>query len=261
MLKIARFAAFAMAGVFASGLAFADDKTVTVNGVTIPQERIDQRVKFAARQGQPDSPELRKMITEDLINLELMSQEATKKGLDKQPDTVQQIELAKESALASAWVQDYTKNHPISEDALKQQYDSLKAKLGPKEYKVAHILVKTEAEAKAIEAKLKKGYSFSKLAKQKSKDAGSAAHGGELGWNAPTNFVAPFAEALLTLKKGKISAPVESQFGWHIIKLEDVRNMKVPPFEQVKPNLMQRMQQEMVQKAISDLRAGAKIEE
>jgi peptidyl-prolyl cis-trans isomerase C len=261
MLKLARLAAFAAAGLFVTGLAFADDKPVTVNGVTIPEARIDLRVKFAARQGEADTPELRKMIKDDLINLELMSQEATKKGLDKQPDTVQQIELARQSALAGAFIQDYTKNHPISEDALKQEYDSLKSKLGSKEYKVAHILVNSEKEATAIAKQLKKGAKFDKLAKAKSKDPGSSAHGGELGWNAPSNFVPPFAEAMLTLKKGQISAPVQTQFGWHIIKLEDTRDLKVPDFDQVKPNLMQRMQQQAIQKLLASLRANAKIEE
>jgi peptidyl-prolyl cis-trans isomerase C len=261
MLKFARLAAIAMAGILASGLALADDKPVTVNGVTIPEARVDLRVKFAARQGEADTPELRKMIKDDLINLELMSQEAVKKGLDKQPDTIQQLELARQSTLAGAFVQDYTKNHPISEDTLKQEYDSLKSKLGSKEYKVAHILVDSEKEAAAISRQLKKGAKFDKLAKAKSKDPGSSANGGELGWNAPSNFVPPFAEAMLTLKKGQVSAPVQTQFGWHIIKLEDTRDLKVPPFDQVKPNLMQRMQQQAVQKAIANLRASAKIEE
>ena len=261
MLKFARLAALAMAGLLASSLALADDKPVTVNGVTIPQSRIDMRVKFAERQGQTDSPELRKMITDDLINLELMSQEATKEGLDKQPDTIQQLELARQSTLAGAYVQDYTRNHPIGQDTLKQEYETLKSKLGTKQYKVAHILVKTEKEAAAIARQLKKGASFSKLAKAKSQDPGSGKEGGELGWNSPSNFVPSFAEAMLTLKKGQISAPVKTQFGWHIIKLEDVRNMKIPPFEEVKGRLLQQMQQQEIQKALADLRAKAKIEE
>lgn len=262
MLRFAKFAALALAGALVAGAAFADDKpAATVNGVAIPQARIDLRTKVAASQGQADTPELRKMILDDMINLEVMSQQAVKKGLDKQPDTVQQLEISRQSVLAGAFVQDYTKNHPISEDALKQEYDSLKAKLGNTEYKVAHILVSTEAQAKAIEAKLKKKGNFAKIAKAESKDTVSAEKGGELGWNVPSNFVQPFAEAVTNLKKGQISQPVQSQFGWHIIKLEDTRNLSVPPFEQVKPNLMQRLQQQSVQKAIADLRAGAKIQE
>lgn len=261
MLKFTQLAAVILVGAFVSAPVFAEDKSAAkVNGVSIPQARVDMRVKFAASQGQPDSPDLRKAILDDMINLEVMSQEAVKKGLDKQPDTMQQIELARQSALASAFVQDYTKNHPISEDTLKQEYDSLKGKLGNTEYKVAHILVKTEAEAKAIEAQLKKKGSFAKIAKEKSQDPGSAAKGGDLDWNVPSNFVQPFAETLTNLKKGQVSAPVQTQFGWHIIKLDDVRNLNVPPFEQVKPNLMQRLQQQAVQKMITDLRKEAKVE-
>ncbi len=262
MLKVAKFAALALLGVVAASPALADSSkaAAVVNGVAIPQERLDMRVKVAANQGQPDTPELRKALKDDLINLELLSQEAVKKGLDKQPETVQQLELVRESTLAGVYVQDYTKNHPISEDALKQEYDSLKEKLGKKEYKAAHILVGTEDEAKAVAAQLKKGTKFEKLAKEKSKDPGSAPNGGDLGWNVPSNFVPQFSDTMVSLKKGQVSAPVQSQFGWHIIKLEDVRDLAVPPFEQVKPNLMQRLQGQSVQKAIADLRANAKIE-
>jgi len=265
MLKFAKLAALILVGAFVAAPAFADSKSTdkpaaTVNGVVIPQARVDMRIKFAASQGQADSPDLRKAVVDDMINLEVMSQEAVKKGLDKQPDTVQQMELARQSTLAGAFVQDYTKNHPISEDTLKQEYDNLKGKLGSTEYKVAHILVKTEDEAKAIEAQLKKKGNFAKIAKAKSQDPGSAIKGGDLDWNVPSNFVPSFANALVNLKKGQTSAPVQSQFGWHIIKLEDTRNLAVPPFEQVKPNLMQRLQQQAVQKMIADLRKSAKIE-
>lgn len=261
MQKLAKIAALAMVGTLFAAPAFSQDKAaVTVNGVAIPQERVDMRVKVATSQGQQDSPELRKMVLDDMVNLEILSQEAVKKGLDKQPETMQQLELVRESALAGAFVQDYLKNHPVSEDALKQEYEKQKGKLGSTEYKVAHILVSTEAEAKAIEAQLKKKGNFEKIAKAKSNDPGSKEHGGELGWNVPSNFVEPFSNAMTHLKKGQISAPVQSQFGWHIIKLEDVRNLSVPPFEQVKPNLMQRMQQQTVQNMITDLRKNAKIE-
>lgn len=260
MLKLAQLTVLAMAGLFAAGVAFAQDSVATVNGVAIPQARLDVRVKFATSQGQADSPELRKMIRDDLINLEILSQAAVKQGLDKQQDTVQQIELAKQSTLAGAYVQDYVKNHPISEDAMKKEYESLKTQRGNMEYKVAHILVEKEDDAKAIAAQLKKGAKFDKLAKDKSKDPGSAAQGGDMGWTAPSSFVQPFADAMLKLKKGQISAPVQTQFGWHIIKLEDMRNTTFPPFDQVKSNLMQRMQQQMVQKAIADMRTSNKVE-
>jgi len=261
MLHTNKLAVLAILGALAINPAFAQDKSAAmVNGVSIPQARIDLRVKVAAAQGQADSPELRNAIREDMINLEVMVQEAAKAGLDKNADVVQQVELARQQVLVGAFVQDYAKNHPVSEDQLKQEYDQLKTKLGDKEYNARHILVATEAEAKDIIAQLGKKAKFEKLA-AKSKDAGSAAQGGSLGWALPSNFVPPFANAMLNLKKGEYTKePVQSQFGWHIIKLDDMRDLKVPPFEELKPQLQQRLQQQAVQKLIADLRAKAKIE-
>ncbi|GAB4122907.1 MAG: peptidylprolyl isomerase [Sideroxydans sp.] len=244
----------------------ADEKPATeksaalVNGVAIPQARVDLRVKVATTQGgQPDTPELRKAIRDDLINLEVLSQAATKAGLDKQTETAQQIELARQSVLAGAYVQDYVKNHPIAEDILRQDYENMKARVGNKEYKVSHVLVATEDEAKAVAKRLKKE-KFAKVAKEKSKDPGSRDNGGDLGWTVPTNFVQPFGEAILKLSKGQISEPVQTQYGWHIIKLEDMRELKVPTFEELKPQLEKRRQQEAIQQAISELKDKARIE-
>ncbi len=261
MLKFAQLTALAIVGLLTAAQAnAAESKAATVNGVAIPQARVDMRLKFAENQGQKDSPELRSMIKDDLINLEVLSQEAVKKGLDKQTETVQQLELARQSTLAGAFVQDYIKNHPVSEDAMKKEYESLKAQRGSSEYNVAHILIENEADAKAIAAELKKGGKFNALAKAKSKDPGSAQQGGEMGWHAPSDFVPEFSNAMVKLKKGQVSEPVQTQFGWHIIKLIDTRNATFPPFEQVKPRLLQQMQQQTVQKLIADMRAAAKIE-
>jgi len=261
MLHTNKLAVLAILGALAINPAFAEDKSAAmVNGVSIPQARIDLRVKVATVQGQADSPELRKAIKDDMINLEVMVQEAVKAGHDKNAEVVQQIDLARQQVLVGAFVQDYAKKHPISEDQLKQEYDQLKTKLGDKEYNARHILVETEAEAKDIIAQLGKKAKFEKLA-TKSKDAGSAEKGGSLGWALPSNFVPPFANALLNLKKGEYTKdPVQSQFGWHVIKLEDVRDLKAPPFEELKPQLQQRLQQQSVQKLIAELRAKAKIE-
>jgi len=262
MLKTGKFAALAILSALAVNPAFAEDKSAAlVNGVSIPQARVDLRVKIAVTQGQADSPELRKAIREDMISLEMLAQEAKKKGLDNDPEVIQQTELAKQSVLVSAFVQDYTKNHQISDDQLKQEYDKLKANLGKSEYNVSHILVETEDEAKAIIAQLGKKGKFDKIAKAKSKDAGSAERGGSLGWAVPSNFVPPFANAMLSLKKGTYTKePVKSQFGWHIIKLDDVRDLKVPSFEELKPQIQQRLQQQSIQEYIADLRSKAKIE-
>jgi peptidyl-prolyl cis-trans isomerase C len=262
MLKTGIFAAMAILSALAVNPAYADDKSAAmVNGVSIPQSRVDMRVKIATSQGQPDTPELRKAIRDDLISLEVLSQEAKKKGLDKDPEVIQQTELADQSVLVSAFVQDYAKTHQISEDQLQQEYDKLKVNLGTKEYKASHILVDSEDEAKAIIKQLNKKGNFAKIAKAKSKDAGSADKGGELDWAVPSNFVAPFANALLSLKKGQYTKePVKSQFGWHIIKLDDVRDLKMPTFEELKPQIMQRLQQQSIQEYVADLRSKAKIE-
>jgi len=262
MLKTGKFAALAILSALAVNPAFAENKSAAlVNGVSIPQARVDLRVKIAVTQGQADNPELRKAIREDMISLEVLAQAAKKKGLDNDPEVIQQTELAKQSVLVSAFVQDYTKNHQISDDQLKQEYDKLKGNLGKSEYNVSHILVETEDEAKAIIAQLGKKGKFDKIAKAKSKDAGSAERGGSLGWAVPSNFVPPFANAVLSLKKGTYTKePVKSQFGWHIIKLDDVRDLKVPSFEELKPQIQQRLQQQSIQEYIADLRSKAKIE-
>jgi peptidyl-prolyl cis-trans isomerase C len=261
MLKINKFAMLAMLGAISVNTAFAEDKSAAmVNGVPIPQSRVDMRVKLAVSQGQADSPELRKAIREDMINLEVMVQEANKLGLNKSEEVLQQTELARQSILVSAFVQEYIKSHPISEDQLKQEYTKMKARLGDKEYNVRHILVATEAEAKSVIQQLGKKVKFEKLA-AKSKDPGSASQGGLLGWAVPSNFVPPFANALLNMKKGETSKePVQTEFGWHVIAVDDIRDLKAPSFDELKPQFQQRLQQQLIKKAIDDLRAKAKVE-
>lgn len=262
MYKTGKFAALAIISTLAVNTAFAEEKSAAmVNGISIPQARLDLRVKAATAQGQTDSPELRKAVREDMINLEVLSQEAVKLGLDKNSEVIQQTELARQSVLAGAFVQDHTKKNPISDDQLKQEYEKLKANLGKNEYNARHILVDTEAEAIVIIAQLGKKGNFEKIAKEKSKDAGSAERGGSLGWAVPNNFVAPFANAMTSLKKGTYTKePVQTQFGWHVIKLDDVRDLNVPPFDEVKPQIQQRLQQQAIQEIINDLRSKAKIE-
>lgn len=263
MLKTKQFAALALLSALAINPVFAEEKSAAmVNGVSISQTRVDARVKAAIAQGQTDTPELRKMIRENMIKFELVMQEAKKLGLDKKPEVAQQIEMATQQVLLEAFVRDYAEGHPISDDVLHAEYDKLKSKLGDKEYNARHILVETEAEAKEIITKLsgKKPPKFEALA-AKSKDTGSAENGGSLGWSAPSNFVPSFAEALAALKKGELTKnPVQSQFGWHVIRLDDVRELKAPPFDEVKPQLQQRLQQQAIQKTIEDLRAKAKVE-
>jgi peptidyl-prolyl cis-trans isomerase C len=259
MLKYSKFAALALLSAIMSGTVYAEAKAAaTVNGVAIPQARLDMRVKAAMAQGQPDTPELRNAVRDELINIEVLAQAASKKGLSKQAEVVQQIDLSKQTILASAFVQDYVKSHPISDDELKQEFEKINKQRGTKEYKVSHILLKTEADAKVVADQLKNS-KFEDVAMDKSQDPGSSVKGGDLGWAVPSNFVKPFGDAMVALSKGQISAPVQSQFGWHIIKLEDTRDLKVPSYDEVKPNLTQHMQQQLVQKAITEQRAKATI--
>ncbi len=263
MLKSPKFAVLALLSALAINPVFAEEKSAAlVNGVSISQARVDARVNEVVAQGQTDSPELRKAVRENMIRFELILQEAKKQGLDKDPEVVQQIDAATQQVLLTAFLRNYTKTHPIAEELLQQEYDKFKTKMGDKEYNARHILVETEAEAKDIIIQLggKKPKKFEALA-AKSKDSGSAENGGSLGWAVPSNFVQSFAYALAALKKGEYTkTPVQSQFGWHVIKLEDVRDFTPPTFDELKPQLQQRLQQQAVQKAIEELRAKAKVE-
>lgn len=261
MLKFSKFALLSALLAFTATVQAADDKPeALVNGVSIPKARVELRVKIAAQQNQPDSPELRKQILEELVSLEFLSQAAVKEGLDKQPETAQRLEITRQNVLADMLVQDYVKTHPVTDDQLKQEYEVFKNRVGKTEYKLSHILVDTEDEAKKIASSLKKGGSFAKLAKSKSKDPSAKENGGELGWTIPAKFVQPFAEAIPKLKKGQVSDPVQTQFGWHIIKLENTRDLKVPSMEDMKPNIENSLHQQAVKKYIDELRSKAKIE-
>ena len=246
------------------GLALAQAagaKIATVNGVAIPKSRVDAIVRAQEAQGRKDSPELRAAIRDNLIVLEVINQEANRKGLNKIAETVAQIEITRANIVAQAYHSDYLKHHAVSDAALKAEYEKIKAQRSDdKEYKARHILVEKESEAKEIIEKLKKGEKFADLAKV-SKDAGSKDQGGDLDWNSPAGFVKPFSDAMVKLEKGKYTeSPVQSQFGWHVIQLEDVRPATFPDFEQVKPKLKERMEEQMFQKAVADLRAKAKVE-
>jgi len=249
-------------GALFAGSAMAQKASpfVVVNGTSIPQSHAEAFIAEQKAQGAPEGPELRAAVREELIRREILSQEAKKKGLDKKSDVATQITLAGQAVLIRAYIQDYLKTHPVTDAQLKKDYEDIKSKLGGKEYKARHILVETEAEAKSLLDRLKKGEKFEELAKQ-SKDPGSKDNGGDLGWSNPSNYVKPFADALVKLEKGKMTdAPVKSDFGWHIIQLDDVRPLTPPPYDQVKPQLQQRAQQQLVENMVKDLRAKAKVE-
>lgn len=263
MLKLSRLASLLVAGAIVSAPALAADKGkafATVNGQPISQSVYNAFVAEQKAQGAPDSPELQAAVKEELVRREILAQEAKKKGMDKNPNIQGQIELAKQAVLIRAYLSDYVKANPISEAQLKAEYDVIKNNLGTTEYKSRHVLVEKEEDAKAIIAKLDKGEKFSELAKQ-SKDPGSKDKGGELGWSSPASYVKPFGEALTKLKKGEYTkTPVHSDFGYHVIQLDDSRPANPPPFDQVKPQMQQRASQQQIETLVKELRSKAKVD-
>jgi peptidyl-prolyl cis-trans isomerase C len=219
-------------------------------------------VKQGASAGRPDTPEARKAIVDQLALQLVIAEEAIKKGLDKTPEVVEQMEVLRQSVLANAYVQDFIKNNPVTDEMLKAEYERIKATVTGTEYKARHILVQKEAEAKEIIAKLKKNpAAFEKLAMEKSKDPGSKAKGGDLGWFDVRRMVPEFGAAVSKLDKGKFTeTPVKTQFGYHVILLEDSRPIQPPALEEVKPQLSQQLQQQGVKKQLDALKAQAKIE-
>lgn len=260
MLKTSRLAALLIAGIIVSVPAIAQTKAfATVNGQAIPQSVYDAIMAEQKAKGVSETPEMRNAIKEQLIARELLVQEAKKTKLDKKGDVQLQIEAARQAILGNAFLAEYLRTHAPSDADLKAEYERIKASMGNTEYKSRHVLVEKEDEAKAIIAKLEKGEKFADLAKQ-SKDPGSKDTGGDLGWSAPTAYVKAFGEALTKLKKGEFTkTPIKTDFGYHVIQLDDSRPMTPPPFDQVKAQLQQRANQQQVENLVRDLRAKAKI--
>jgi peptidyl-prolyl cis-trans isomerase C len=248
--------AFAQAAAPATPAKAAPKAAATADKALYSQTQYDVLLKERLAQGGKDTPEIRDAVKEELNTRELLSREAKKAGLDKNPDVKTQMDLASQTVLVRAYVSDWVKKNPVPETELKKEYDSIKSQIGDKEYKVRHILVKNEDQAKEIIGELQKGAKFDELAKARSEDPGSKDHGGDLDWNAPANFVKPFGDAMKSTPKGKFTAqPVQTQFGWHVIEVDDVRDAKVPGFDEVKPQLQQRLQAQWLDKYFKDLRA------
>ena len=261
-LFIALLAAFA-APAFAQDKekAAKQDRIATVNGVAIPKARLDAVMKARTAQGQPDNEEVRNAVRDQLITSEIIAQEATKKGLAKRADVTNQLDLARQQVMVQAFVQDYFKSHQPTDGDIKKEYDSIKIQLGDREYKARHILLANAAEAQDALAKLKKGDKFEDVAKALSKDPGSKDKGGELEWQSPSGYVKPFSDAMVKLEKGKYTTePVQTQFGFHIIQLDDVRELKVPSLDEVKANLVTRIQQRMLERDVKALRDKSKVD-
>lgn len=252
-------AAASLALMLAAGSAAAQNAAV-VNGKAIPKSRADEFVAALVQQGRPDTPELRAAVREELVARELFGQEAERRGLARNPEVQKQLDTMRQDLLVRALIRDYVRAKPITDAEIKAEYDRVVKQNTGKEYKAHHILVEKEDDAKKIIADLKGGAKFEDLAKQ-SKDPGSAANGGDLDWNPPGTFVKPFSDAMTRLDKGKYTeTPVQTQFGWHVIRLDDVRDAKVPPLEQVRPQIQQELERRRIQELQQELRAKAKIQ-
>jgi peptidyl-prolyl cis-trans isomerase C len=232
-----------------------------VNGKPVPLSRVEALKQQVERSGRPVTPEILAQIKEELIAREIFMQEARKRGLETSEDYKAQIELARQSLLIRELFANFQKKNPITETEIKAEYDKFVAANGGKEYRARHILVDKEEEAKALMAELKKGAKFEDLAKKASKDPGSGANGGDLDWANASSYVAEFSNAMVKLEKGQMTeAPVKSQFGFHIIRVDDVREAQLPKLEEVKPQISQQLTQSKLGKFQEELRSKAKVQ-
>jgi peptidyl-prolyl cis-trans isomerase C len=261
-VRLARVCALALipVGFALTAAPAAAQNAAVVNNKPIPKERVDEFVAMLVSQGRPDTPELRAAVREELIAREIFSQEAERKGLGKNIEVQRQLESVRQDILIRAMIREHLKENPVTDADVEAEYKKLTGENAQKEYRARHILVDDEAQARALVEELKKGASFEELAK-KSKDTGSAQQGGDLDWNTADTFVKEFSDAMVALQKGKFTeVPVKSQFGWHVIRLDDVRDAAPPPMDQVKPQIRQEIERARIQKLQQDLRAKAKVQ-
>ncbi|MGY8903906.1 MAG: peptidylprolyl isomerase [Burkholderiales bacterium] len=232
-----------------------------VNGKAIPKSRVEALSQQVAKSGRAVTPEIETQLKDEVVAREIFMQEAQKRGLDATEDYKSQLEIARQTILIRELFADYQKKNPVTDTDLKAEYDKLVASAGGKEYRVRHILVEKEDQAKTLIASLKKNAKFEDLAKKSSKDPGSAAKGGDLDWANAGSYVKEFSEAMVKLGKGQTTeTPVKSQFGYHIIRVDDVRQAQLPKFDDVKPQIGQQLLQQKLAAFQQDLRSKAKVE-
>ena len=260
MLSLKSKVAVLVSTLMLTAPTFAQNAAI-VNGQSISSELVDFIVAEQAKRGAPAGPELRTTIRQELINQEVMRQEAMKKGLGSKPSVKFQMQMMNQAILANSLREDFYAKNKMTEAEVKDAYAKIAKMMGGSEYRASHILVEKEADAKDIIAQLDKGADFAKIAGEKSKDPGSAANGGDLDWAGASSYVAEFSDAMTKLDKGQMTdAPVKSQFGWHIIRVDDVREAQLPKLEEVKPQIAQQLQQQKMGKFQEDLRGKARIQ-
>ncbi len=233
-----------------------------VNGKPIPSQRLEEVVNQLASQGRPDTAELRAAIRDQLIIREIFAQEADAKGLGRSPEVTRQLEQMREDLLIRALIQDYLANiDPVTDEDVNREYQRVHGSGGgDKEYRARHILVDKEDDARQIIAQLRKGEKFETLARR-SRDVGSAQQGGDLDWATPDTYVKEFSEAMVALQKGRFTEkPVRTQFGFHVIRLDDVRTVSPPPMAQIAPQIRQDLERARIERLQQTLRAKAKVQ-
>jgi peptidyl-prolyl cis-trans isomerase C len=246
----------------ASKPAAAKGNTIArVNGVAVPRARQDFLMQQQSQRGMPDNDQTRAMVRDELINREVLAQEAQKSGIAKSPEVQAQMDMARQEVLVGAYVRDWVRKNPVNEPEVQKEYERARSQAGDKEYKARHILVETEEQAKGLIAELKKGGKFDELATKNSKDPGSSNRGGDLDWNVPGTFDKQFSEAMVKLEKGKYTeTPVRTRYGFHIIQLDDVRPVKFPALNEVRQRIAQQLTQSKIDELVKSLRAKAKVE-
>lgn len=251
----------ALSAALLAPLAASAQNIAIVNGKPVPQERAEALKTQISRQGQAITPDIERQIKDEVVLREIFLQEAERRGLPASENYKQQMELARQALLIRELFADFQKNNPVTDAEVQAKYDEFKAQASGKEYRARHILVEKEALANKLLADLKRGAKFEELAKKHSKDPGSAKNGGDLDWSTPDRYVPEFSEAMVKLEKGKVAQqPVKSQFGYHIIKLDDVRDAQLPTLEELKPQIQQSLAQQKMAKFREDLRNSAKTD-
>ena len=243
-----------------AGKAAAGPAVAVVNGEEIGKSEFDLYVENVGRQSKREiSDEEKSQLLDQFISMHLAADAAAKAGIEKQPKVQDQLALARLNVLVDSGLQEWLEKNPVTDAELRPEYDAQVAQM-PKEYHARHILVDDQAKAEAITKELKAGGDFAKSAQKNSKDP-SGKDGGDLGWFTLETMVKPFSDAVAALEPGQMTEqPVQSQFGWHVIKLEESRVTSPPPFEEVKDRVKVLVQRKKLQTYLDDLRKNAKVE-
>ncbi len=253
-LTLTALAVLSMAGAMAQNVA-------VVNGKPVPTARVEALKQQVERSGRPVTPDMMQQIKEEVVTREIFMQEARRLGLESRADYRNQLELARQTLLIRELFSELQKKNPVTDAEVKAEYDKFVAANGGKEYRARHILVEKEDEAKALIEQIKKGAKFEDLAKKSSKDPGSGANGGDLDWANASSYVPEFSQAMVKLAKGPMAeSPVKSQFGFHIIRVDDIRDAQLPKLDEVKPQIAQQLQQDKLSRFQDELRSKARIQ-